>query len=281
MIKPLCVVLSLLIATSVTGMLRAPNTTALGVDIDFYTGPIQEQVWLQMKQAGQTFAIVQAWGGRSRNEFAVSQLEGARRIGGMKTAAYILLNYDNKVCPTFAKPIRDRGGKCAGQPVAQKKPGSRWQVQQGLAALGAELANVSFIAVDVEWFLSAPPPGDAASQARRRQSIIDALDEVRDHHKKPVIYTRNAKRHWVEITGCSPTSAERGCATLHNVVNNPDNPVPLWDVQHGDASLEDFQPHGAWTERAGRQYRLDANLFGLPTGRTLDLNVFDVSLFNP
>jgi hypothetical protein len=33
------------------------------------------------------------------------------------------------------------------------------------------------------------------------------------------------------------------------------------------------------TERAGRQYKLDTNVFGLPAGRTIDLNVFSSSLF--
>ena len=279
MIKPLCVALSLLIATTASATLPPADMTALGVDVDFYTGPISSDVWLQMKQSGQTFAIAQAWGGRSRNEFAVSQLEGARKIAGMKTAAYILLNYDDKVCPTYAKPVRDRNGRCSGQLVPQKKSGARWQVQQGLAALGAELANASFIALDVEWFLSAPPPSDAGSLARRRQAIMDALDEIRDNQKRPVIYTRNARRHWREITGCDMASTEAGCAALHDVINNPAEPIPLWDVQHGDASLDDFQPHGAWSDRVGRQYRLDANLFGLPGGRTVDLNVFDASVF--
>ena len=45
---------------------QAP-ATALGVDVDFYTGAISRDVWLRMKQAGQSFAIVQAWGGRSRS----------------------------------------------------------------------------------------------------------------------------------------------------------------------------------------------------------------------
>src|SRR5438552_442968 len=79
---------------------------ALGIDVDFYTGPISPNVWVQIKEAGQRFVVAQAWGGRSRNEFAVSQLAGARSVG-MQTAGYILLNYDNKVCRTFAQPVRD------------------------------------------------------------------------------------------------------------------------------------------------------------------------------
>src|SRR5438132_5204987 len=100
-------------------------TTALGIDVDFYTGPISRDVWLQLNNADQKFAIAQAWGGRSRNEYATGQLAGARTIGGMKTAAYVLLNYDNKVCPTYSKPVRNSKGKCAGDPIAQPKLGAR------------------------------------------------------------------------------------------------------------------------------------------------------------
>jgi hypothetical protein len=277
--KPVGMGITLLAAACLSWMTASPRATALGVDIDFYTGPISREVWLQMRDSGQTFAIVQAWGGRSRNEFAVSQLSGARRIAGMKTAAYLLLNYDNKVCPTFAKPVRSSGGKCLGTPVAQKQAGARWQVQQALAALGPELAHVAFIAIDVEWFLSAPPASDRPALARRREAILSAIDEIRARKKMPIIYTRNARRHWTEITGCAMNSPDRGCMNLYGVINDPSNPVPLWDVQTGEPSLDDFQPHGAWVQRIGRQYKLDANLFGLPAGRTVDLNVFDPSLF--
>lgn len=128
--------------------------TALGIDVDFYTGPISRDVWLQLKAADQKFVIAQAWGGRSRNEYASSQLAGARTVAGMKTAAYVLLNYDNKVCRTFSKPERHTTGSCADDLIGQPKAGARWQVQQGIAALGAELSHVAFIAIDVEWFLS-------------------------------------------------------------------------------------------------------------------------------
>src|SRR5262249_11233209 len=92
---------------------------AVGIDGDFYTGPIARDVWLRMKKAGVQFVIAQAWGGRSRNEFAVAQLSGARSIGRMKEAAYVLLNYDDKVCSTFAKPVRDSRGKCQGDLIPQ------------------------------------------------------------------------------------------------------------------------------------------------------------------
>src|SRR5262245_39355184 len=125
---------ALIISPPTPSIAQSP-ATAMGIDVDFYTGPISQDVWLQIKKAGQQFAIVQAWGGRSRNEFAVSQLSGARSAG-MKTAAYLLLNYDDKVCRTFARPVRESSGKCAGEPVLQEKRGGRWQVRQALAALG-------------------------------------------------------------------------------------------------------------------------------------------------
>jgi hypothetical protein len=254
--------------------------TALGIDVDFYTGPISRDVWLQLKAADQRFAIVQAWGGRSRNEYASAQLSGARTIGEMKTAAYVLLNYDNKVCRTFSKPVRNSAGRCAGDLITQPRFGSRWQVQQGIAALGVEASHIAFVAIDVEWFLSAEPSQNAQVQARRLQSILDAIDEVRKLNKRTVIYTRNAKRHWKDITGCDVSSLETGCKKIYALINDPNRPIPLWDVQDGSPDLDGFLPYSAWMERAGRQYKLDTNAFGLPPSRTVDLNVFDLSLFS-
>ena len=270
----------LITVTAILAHAETTPITALGIDVDFYTGPISRDVWLQLKAADQKFAIAQAWGGRSRNEYASKQLAGARTIAGMKTAAYVLLNYDNKVCRTFSKPVRNGAGSCAGDLIVQPREGGRWQVQQGIAALGSELPHIAFIAIDVEWFLSAGPSKDARSQARRRQYILDAIDEVRRWKKRPVIYTRNAQRHWQDITGCDLASVEAGCKRLSTVINDPKRPIPLWDVDDGTPKLDGFRPHSAWMERAGRQYKLDTNDFGLPPTRTVDLNVFDLSLFS-
>ena len=266
---------------AVPAVAQAPeNTTGLGIDVDSYTGPIPLDVWRRIKQAGQKFVIAQAWGGRSRNEFAASQLSGARNVRGLWVAAYILLNYDDRVCPTFAHPVRDGSGHCVGDPVPQGKPGGRWQVQQGLAALGPTLDEVAFVAIDVEWFLAAAPSADAGARARRTQRIVEALDEVKRRHKRRVIYTRNFKKHWLDITGCDRSSSQPDCTALYNVINDPLDPVPLWDVQNGTPDLEGFEPHGEWTARAGRQYKLDINAFGLSAKRTVDLDVFDLSLFS-
>jgi hypothetical protein len=279
-------ILSVLVVTSVmflwttSASAEVTATTALGIDVDFYTGPISRDVWRQLKAADQKFVIAQAWGGRSRNEFASAQLAGARTIGGMKTAAYVLLNYDNKVCSTFSRPVRNDAGKCTGDPVAQPRPGARWQVQQGVAALGGELAHIAFIAIDVEWFLFGDPPKDARAQARHRQYIIDAVDEVRKWRKRPVIYTRNARRHWRDITGCDLGSSAAGCRSLYTIINDTNHSIPLWDVQNGSPELSGFQPHSEWRQRVGRQYKLDMNSFGLPPSKTVDLNVFDLSLFS-
>ena len=273
------IALALLLLITTVAFAEEP-ATGLGIDLDFYTGLVPHEVWGQMKAAGQKFAVVQAWGGRSRNEFAVSQLSGARTLGEMETAAYVLLNYDDKVCRTFARPVREKSGKCGGGLVPQEKRGGRWQVRQGVAALGSELKHLAFIAIDVEWFLSPAPPATAAAQARRRQHILDAIDEVRKWKKKPVIYTRNSKLHWRDITGCDPDSSLRQCRALSKLINDSIRPIPLWDVQTGTPELDNFLPYAEWTARAGRQYKLDANVFGLPAGRTVDLNVFHVSLFS-
>jgi hypothetical protein len=254
--------------------------TGLGVDVDFYTGPISTSVWRHLRATNQKFVIVQSWGGRSRNEFAASQLAGARSAG-MKTAAYVLLNYDNLVCPTYAHPVRNDHGTCSGALIPQGDPGGRWQVRQGLAALGPEADHVSFVAIDVEWFASPAPSLDPEEQAHRAASILDAIDELKARNKKPVIYTRNSTGHWSDITGCPTRAQSPVCEALFRVINDPVSPIALWDVQSGTAELDSFRPHSAWTRRVGRQYRLDANAFGLPAGHTLDLNVFDLSLFAP
>jgi len=256
--------------------------SGLGLDIDYYTGPISRDSWLRMKRAGEQFAVVQAWGGRSRNEFAVSHLTGARLVGRMKTATYLLLNYDDKDCATYAAPVRDLRGRCRGDLIDQPVSGARWQVQQAFASLGDEAAHVAFVAVDVEWFLDGAPPTDDRSLAQRRASILDALDEIARHRKASVIYTRNGRRHWRDITGCdTPFDEENGCVQLRSAITNPRHPIPLWDVETGTPNLRGFHPHGAWTSRAGRQYELDRHLFGLPPHRTVDLDVFDASLFAP
>src|ERR1051326_6445236 len=144
------IILAALMFVSSLPALAQDAGTGFGVYLNFYTGPVPGEVWSQMKAAGQKFAVVQAWGGRSRNEFAVSQLEGARKLGEMSTAAYILLNYDDKVCRTYARPVRDSRGKVWGEPVPQAKRGARWQVRQGIAALGGEFRHVAFVAIDVE-----------------------------------------------------------------------------------------------------------------------------------
>lgn len=250
----------------------------LGIDVNFYTGPIDATVWQRLRQAGQSFVIAQAWGGRSRNEFAESQLAGAR-AAGLRTGAYVLLNYDDKVCPTFDKPLRDVYGSCFGDQIPQMEPGGRWQVRQGLSALGSELGNVAFVAIDVEWFVAGDPPSDREAQQRRRQTILDAIDEVVAWRKRPVVYTRNGPRHWLEITGCSDIALSPDCNPLYAVVRHPLRPVPLWDVEIGAAELDGFRPHGAWTSRVGRQYGIDENPFGLPE-KTFDLNVFDIGIFS-
>jgi hypothetical protein len=273
----------LVLSPAAIGRLAAsakPTRTRLGVDVDFYTGPVSKAVWLRMKSAGQRFVVAQAWGGRSRNELAESQLNGARTIGRMATAAYVLLNYDDRVCATFAQPRRNEKGACGGGAVDQPEPGGRWQVRQGLKALGAELRHVRFVAIDVEWFLSSPPPSDSTSAERRRTYLVDAIDEVRRAGKKAVVYTRNVKRHWSDITGCRLGEEQPECSALYRVIQDPVAPVPLWDVETGDPDLGNFQPHSAWSNRAGRQYGLDRNLFGLPAHKTVDLNVFDASLFD-
>jgi Glycosyl hydrolases family 25 len=50
--------------------------------------------WQSDKASGQWFAIVGAWGGQTANQYAYTQLAGAR-ANGLKTAAYCVLNFNN------------------------------------------------------------------------------------------------------------------------------------------------------------------------------------------
>jgi hypothetical protein len=167
-----------------------------------------------------------------------------------------------------------------GDLIPQEQPGGRWQDRQGLAALGSELDEVSFVAIDVEWFASPAPSLEVLDQARRAQYVLKAIEELKTRDKKAVIYTRNGTGHWSDITGCGTRSRLTVCTALFRAINEPVAPVALWDVQSGTPELDNFRPHGVWTRRLGRQYRLDANAFGLPAGRTLDMNVSDLSLFS-
>jgi len=90
----------------------------------------------------------------------------------------------------------------------------------------------------------------------------------------------NAQRHWRDITGCDLTSADADCKALYKLINAPKRSIPLWDVDKGEPDLDGFLPHSAWMTRAARQYKLDTTGFGLPPSKTVDLNVFDVSLFS-
>jgi hypothetical protein len=156
----------------------SPSVPGLGVDVDFYTGPVFARYLAEDETIRHPVRHRAGVGRPEPQRFAVSQLEAARSVAGMKSAAYVLLNYDDKVCSTFARPQRDSNGSCQGGLIAQSQPGGRWQVRQALAALGPELRHIAFVAIDVEWFTRGRFAFGLQAESQRRQRILDAIDEV-------------------------------------------------------------------------------------------------------
>jgi GH25 family lysozyme M1 (1,4-beta-N-acetylmuramidase) len=154
----------------------APNESIeqiRGVDISEYSGEVPVDSWQRLKVEGWDFAIVGAWGGRGKNDFAESQLSAARQAG-LKTAAYALLNFDRT----------DESGS--------------YQIDQALMAIGAEKSYLAFLAIDVEraW----PVKVDAT------QRITEAIERVKSAGLRPIIYT--SRGAWQSITGNSLAFSE-------------------------------------------------------------------------
>jgi len=55
------ILIGLLTLPVLAGTAGAPSVPGLGVDVDFYTGPVSHDIWLKMKQSGIQFVIAQAW----------------------------------------------------------------------------------------------------------------------------------------------------------------------------------------------------------------------------
>ena len=215
----------------------------LGIDISRSALNPNPGFWSEMKQQGVSVVVVQAWGGRTQSPYAQVQLQGAE-AANLNVAAYVLLNYDDT-------------------------PGARSQVQQGIAAIGSEIRNLKFIAIDVEPVDTAPIPNGLLDFAHRNQYILDAIDEVEKAGIRAVIYSRETNGDWTNLTGRT---------TLFSAIG-----IPLW-ARQGDkvADLGRFLPFGGWTTLLGKQY--DAGPSGLGTTCTsqnidCDLDVFGPSLF--
>ncbi len=116
-----------------------------GVDLSRYSLDVVDTSWKDMVSKGTQFAIVQAWNGGSQSACAQDQLVGDGNLpdscneqvpmnttgaqnNGLSTGAYVVLNY----FPNGGTGIN--------------------QVDQGIAAVGFGITNLTLMVVDVETF---------------------------------------------------------------------------------------------------------------------------------
>lgn len=122
-----------------------------GVDISLYSkgGPVSEEEWTAIREAGYGVAVVGSHHGRDSNPYAAESLRNARQ-SGLITATYVAIN--------------------GSRPVGE-------HIDIGREMCGDEWQYLSFCAVDVEI------DGVTVDQVR------DAVDRVVELGARPVIYT--------------------------------------------------------------------------------------------
>lgn len=194
------------------------------------------------------FVIADAFGGIS--VFPTQQiLSGVPP--NIPTAAYVLLNFSPSA-PTM---------------------GGFYQIQAGLATFcglatpsGPVLPScltengLGFMALDVE--CSTCATNTPQQKVANNQIIYEAVQAVETAGLKPVIYTN--VNSWNVLTGNTDAFS---C-------------IPLWQAQYDNiSSLNALADVGGWTDAVGKQYA--SNVFVLPASATVDLNVFDPSVFSP
>jgi hypothetical protein len=243
----------------------APN----GMDISRSAASVPTSSWQSAIASGVSNVMVQAWGGRSKNQYANAQLSGAQS-NGLNTGAYILLTYFSN-------------------------QSAEYQVAQAIQAIGTTaMANLKVIVIDVEtccgefvsWkastkyvkgaqimdpakhiqkVITAGTSGSAqpawndvggttpdpvggslvwqdsgnvvVSQANRIAYISNAISYVNTNYPalKVVIYTDGPKGNWQTITGNCDTGTANNCTALIN--------LPLWDVVHKTFTAGDGTQH--------------------------------------
>ncbi len=229
------------------------RTTIRGIDISSWTDQATYSNFLELRQNGWEFVIVQAWGsipqgGRGQNPYAQQQLSNARQAG-MKVAAYCVVFFDDN------RSAAD-------------------QVNLAFEAVGAEKQYLSFMAIDVERHLGWDD-GDGTPEerrVRRIQRIREAVEAVEREGVRAVIYT--GYWGWDAITGNSTAFAN----------------YPLWQARFDNLDNLDYDivngntvpfiGFGGWTSRVGKQYYAGEDNRGTYLhGVWADLNVFDASMF--
>ncbi len=277
---------------------RAPNT----MDISRTSGNVANDVWLSAYTSGVRLAVVESWRGESASPYTQDQLsgDGTTTIGangyGMKTGAYVLLNYFNQYPGSYQvnQAIKAVGtGKsalkfmvvvvepCCGEFVA-------WKPSTGYSAAALIMDRGKHIQKAITGGTSgtnAPKWNDAGGQTTdgtvtwmdtgksvmgqegRVDQISAAVAQIQQSGLKAMI--RTDRRSWKEITGDCGGGAFNNCSSLMS--------IPLWDTEpvafvgadglkhcgDGIAGLYSFAPYSGsgWQSRSGNQYD-----FGLMTG---------------
>lgn len=207
----------------------------LGIDISESAGTPSASTWQAIKELGKEFVIVKGWGG-TRNQFAQGQLAGAR-TANLLTAGYCLLNFRS-----------DLSGDC--------------QINEALLAFGTEARYLRFLAVDVEPHFLPSDYQTPKAQAKARERINDAVQQVRRSGLRPIIYTK--ANDWDPITGDWTHFSD----------------LELWLVDYGNPTPDlPTVNFGGWTTSTGKQYVERTFLPGFPN-MEVDLNVFDRTKFD-
>lgn len=235
-----------------------PIKGLLGVDLSRSAEAMtNKNVWEKIKESGVKVAVVQAWGGRTKNPHAETQLLAAHQ-SGLKIAAYTYLNF------------------------REKEQNGSFQVEQAIEAIGAARPYLAFMAVDVEpAFLGEESPAD------RVERITEAANAIREAGLQPIIYT--LRYDWSIITGNSNkfinfplwiSVVERRFVAEDCQLHCGDG-TPNFDDGDLNPVNQDALESG-WNRPLGKQFDLGSalncggtTLHGVP----VDLNVFDPALF--
>jgi len=213
-----------------------------GIDVASYAGPLNASALAQAKESDQVQAVVvAAFQGKHSNQYAEQQLQAARQAG-LRTGAYVFLNFASNEIASGAM-----------------------QASVALQACGKEASNLSFMAVDVE-----PGMKGARSAASRVKMIDAAVQTIKSWGVQPIIYASNA-HVWNNMTGWSNAFSQLPLWTPR-YDGNADLKI--------DGKGE-WQPFGGWNARQGKQYSDQKSIEAKTLQANLGCGSVDLNLFGP
>src|SRR5437588_1607565 len=213
-----------------------------GIDVASYAGPLSIGGLQQAREADQVQAVVVgAFQGKNPNKYAEQQL-GAARQAGLRTGAYVFLNFASNQIASGAD-----------------------QASVALQACGKEAGNLSFMAVDIE-----PGMKGARSQASRVKFIDAAVKTIKSWGVQPIIYASNANV-WNHMTGWSNAFAHLPLWTPRYDGNA--------DLKADGKGA--WEPFGGWYARQGKQYSDQKSFEAKTLEATLGCGSVDLNLFAP